>query len=85
MSADVLEAFLAYATIPLYVIGLLVLVYIIAHSQLGFSLSEEIKQTVKTELTQERPKAPVSSYLVLFVLFALFTVLAIMNQRRQQV
>lgn len=85
MSADVLEAFLAYATIPIYVIGLLVLVYIVAHSQLGLSLTEEVKETVKTELAQERPKAPISSYLVVAAMFALFTFLAITNQRRQHV
>lgn len=83
MSADTLEAFLAYATIPIYVIGLLVLIYIIAHSRLGFSLSGETKQTVKTELPQERPKTPVSTYLVMVAVFALFTVLAIINQKRQ--
>ncbi len=85
MSADALEAFLAYATIPIYVIGLLVLVYIVAHSQLGFSLAGQIKQSVKTELAQERPKAPISSYLVVVAVFALFTFLAITNQRRLHV
>lgn len=83
MSVDVFSSILSYATIPIYVFGLLFLVYIIARSQLGFSLSEEVKQTVKTELAQARPKAPVSTYLVVIVLFALFTILAITNQRRQ--
>lgn len=85
MSADTIEAFLAYATIPIYIFGLLFLVYLVAHSQLGLSVSEEMKESVKTELAQERPKAPISIYLVVLILFALFTFLAITNQRRQQV
>ncbi len=83
MSVDVFSSILSYATIPIYVFGLLLLIYIIAHSQLGLSVSEEIKQTVKTELAQERPKAPISTYFVVALLFALFTALAITNQRRQ--
>jgi hypothetical protein len=83
MSVDVPSAILSYATIPVYVGGLLILVYLIAHSQLGFSLSEEVKETVKTELAQERPKVPISSYLVVAMMFALFTFLTITNQRRQ--
>jgi L-asparagine transporter-like permease len=84
MSVDVFSAILSYATIPIYVAGLLFLVYIIAHSQLGFSLSNQVKQSVKTELAQERPKAPISNYLVVVVLFALFTFLTIADQRRQK-
>jgi L-asparagine transporter-like permease len=82
MSVDVFSSILSYATIPIYVFGLLLLVYIIAHSQLGFSVSEEVTQTVKTELAQTRPKTPISTYLVVILLFAVFTILTITNQRR---
>lgn len=83
MSVDVFSAILSYATIPIYVVGLLFLVYIIARSQLGFSLSGLIKQSIKAELAQERPKGPISAYIVVFLLFALFTFLTITTQRRQ--
>ena len=84
MSVDVLSAILSYATIPIYVVGLLILVYIIAHSQLGFSFSEQIKQSIKTDLAQKRSKAPVSAYLVVVVLFALFTVLTVTTRGKQR-
>jgi hypothetical protein len=85
MSVDVFSAILSYATIPIYVAGLLILVYIIARTQLGFSLTEMVKKSVKTNMVQKRPKRPISTYLVVVVLFALFTVLTITTKRRRPV
>ena len=84
MSVDIFSAILSSATIPLYAIGLLFLVYMIARSQLGLSLSGQIKQSMKTGPAQKRPKGPIGNYLVVFLLFALFTLLTITNQRRQR-
>ncbi|MBV9617220.1 MAG: hypothetical protein JO011_08375 [Ktedonobacteraceae bacterium] len=85
MSVDLLNAILSYATIPIYVVGLLVLVYCIARFQLGFSLSGQIKHSVKTKVTQQRLERPISAYLIIVLLFALFTFLTITNQRRRHV
>jgi amino acid transporter len=73
MSADVLEAIIAYALIPIYVFGLLILVYLIAHYQLGLFSSQK-------HAYEEHTIAP-STYIFAFVLFALFTLLAFLSRR----
>lgn len=85
MQVDLLSAILSYATIPLYVGGLLVLIYIIARSQTGFSLSGEVKQVVAMNLEHRRREVPISAYLIVTALFALFTVLTVLNRRRPAV
>ena len=83
MSVDVFSAILSYATIPIYVFGLLFLIYIIARSHLGFSFTGQVKQVVKTEVAQHRPKTPVSTYLVVVVLFILIIGVTIITERKQ--
>lgn len=95
MTVDVFSAFLSYITIPIYVFGLLFLVYIIARSQLGFSITGQMKQSVKSGLSNSRQKGlkrlkgqnrsgmPIITYLIVFSLFALFTVMTIIRQRKQ--
>jgi 5-bromo-4-chloroindolyl phosphate hydrolysis protein len=93
MTVDVFSAFLSYITIPIYVFGLLLLVYIIARSQLGFSFSRQIKSAAKTGLARKeqqkrkglkRSGAPMITYLLVFLLFALFTALTIITQREHK-
>ncbi|GAC1466267.1 MAG: hypothetical protein NVS2B12_29610 [Ktedonobacteraceae bacterium] len=73
MSADLLEAIIAYALIPIYVFGLLILVYLIARYQLGlFSPQKHINEEQKT--------LP-STYIFVFLLFALFALLAFTSRK----
>lgn len=86
MAVDVFSAILSYATIPLYVAGLLLLVYIIARSQLGLSITGEVKEVVKTEIEEHRPETttPFSTCLVVAALFGLFIGATIITERRKR-
>jgi ABC-type dipeptide/oligopeptide/nickel transport system permease component len=84
LSPELLEAILAYATIPAYVIGLLVLIYIVARTQLRYSPLKQAEQSLRNELSLKPPKASVSAYLLVCLLFALYVLLTITTQRRQQ-
>ncbi len=83
MHVDIYSAVLSYATIPIYFGGLLLLVYIVARSQLGFSLSRQIKASMKADLERERPQASASSYVIVLVMFALCIALAAVMQKRR--
>ena len=85
MTVDLLSAILSYATIPVYVFGLLFLIYIISRSQLGFSISEEVKEVVETEIAEHRPKTktPISIYLLVAALFVLLIGGAMIAERKQ--
>ncbi len=85
MSVDVFSAILSYATVPVYVFGLLLLIYIIARSQLGFTFTGQVKEVVKAENEERRPKTktPIFSYLVVAALFVLFIGATIFTERNQ--
>lgn len=86
MTVDVFSAFLSYMTIPLYVFGLLFLIYIIARSQLGFSFTGEVKEVVEAEIEELRPKSktPLIAYLLVAVMFVLFIWSTIATERKQR-
>lgn len=86
MTVDVFSAFLSYMTVPLYVFGLLFLIYIIARSQLGFSVTGEVKEVVEAEIEELRPKskAPLIAYLLVAVMFVLFIWSTIATERKQR-
>lgn len=86
MTVDVFSAFLSYMTVPLYVFGLLFLIYIIARSQLGFSVTGEVKEVVEAEIEELRPKskAPLIAYLLVAVMFVLFIWSTILTERKQR-
>lgn len=75
MSADLIEAIMAYALIPIFVIGLLIVVFIIAQAQLGLFTSHESAST-------RQNKSAISEYIFVVALFLFFTVLTFIARRR---
>lgn len=84
MSGDI-KVFLAYATIPLYVVGLLVLIACIARYQLQLPIRQGIKRLLKPSTShkerQQQPAYPPVAYLSLLVLSALLVVLTILSEK----
>jgi len=76
MSIDLLEAIIAYALIPIYVFGLLILVYLIARHQLGLFSSQ--KHTGKEHLISP------GTYIFVFLLFTFFAWLAFTSRKGGQ-
>ena len=85
MSVDIFNAILSYVTIPLYVFGVLFLIYIIARSQLGFTVTGEVKEVVEAEIEEHRPKSktPIIAYLLVVAMFVLFIWSTIVTERKQ--
>jgi hypothetical protein len=85
MSTNTLEELLVYATIPVYVAGLLVLVYFIARYQLQLSLTREIKRVLKSSVknrqNSKRLAYPPVVYLSVGLLFILLTAMAILLEK----
>lgn len=73
---QLIEAVLVYSLIPLFTIGLLFLVAIIAHYQQGLLAENPLKQT-------KRSFSPLP-YIVTALLFVLFTVGAVASSRRKK-
>ena len=88
MPTDTLESLLAYATIPVYAGGLLVLVYLIARYQLQFSFRQEMKRALKSlakrKQSNKQPGYSPVVYLSVGLLFLLFTVMAILSRKGKQ-
>jgi heme O synthase-like polyprenyltransferase len=86
VTVDVFSALLSYATVPVYVLGLLFLIYIIARTQLGFTFTGQVKEVVKSKVAERRPKTktPIISYLVVAAMFVLFIGATIVTERKQR-
>lgn len=84
MTVDIPSAILSYITIPLYVGGLLILIYLVAQKELGFSLLDPVKETPDNVQDGQRPKSRIEAYLFIGVLFAALTVLSFITQRRSE-